>query len=100
MDVEVELINERGRSLSDAERKTVQRHRGELRVNEDRSTRLGRTARVAQLISKTDTTEAPVLPALRDATVLFLRDRRMRIDGIEAVEAIEYAQTWDIRFRT
>lgn len=97
MKVDLQLIRERGRDLSHQERQLMPRYRGELRISEARSARLGRIALVAELISTTDGTKGGQLPVLRDATLLFLKDRQMRIAGIEAIEAVQYAQTWDVR---
>ena len=100
MKVDLQLIRERGRDLSRQERQLMPRYRGELRISEARSTRLGRIALVAELISITDGTKGAQLPALRDVTLLFLKDGQMRIAGIEAIESIQYAQTWDVRWES
>lgn len=97
MKVVVQVVNEKGRSVSAKERVRMAKYRGELRVNEMRSHALGRIAVMAQLVSDVDGSEPELLPALHDAAVLFLRNGQMRIRGVEAVDDIQYGQTWDVK---
>lgn len=97
MKAEIQMLNEKGRPLPPKERKLMPRYHGQLRIHEMRSGELGRITPVAQLLSPTDSTEAHVLPALHDATVLFFKDGQMRIRGFELVDGAQFGQTWDVR---
>jgi len=97
MRVEVQLVNERGRTIPARERSAMRTYRGVLRIHEARQQSLGRISVTAQLLSATDPTELDLLPALHDAAVLFLREGRMRVRGFEVMEGAQYGQTWDVR---
>ena len=97
MKVEVQLVNEKGRGLLARERTGMPVYRGILRIQEARSHELGRITPTAQLVSGTDSCELPVVPALSDAAVLFLRNGQMRIRGFEVVGGVQYGQTWDVK---
>lgn len=66
-------------------------------MQEARSHQLGRIVVTAELISCTDGSDAPVVPVLHDADVLFLRDGQMRIRGTEFVDGAQFGQTWDVK---
>lgn len=70
---------------------------GLLIVHEARSGQLGRITPMAQLVSATDSAETHLLPALHDATVLYLKDGQMRIRGFEMVDGAQFGQTWDVK---
>ncbi len=96
MKVEVQMVNEKGRGIPAKERTTMPKYRGVLRIHEDRSQALGRITPTARLLSATDGVELPLVPALHDAAVLFLKDGRMRVRGFEFVEGVQFGQTWDV----
>jgi acyl-CoA hydrolase len=97
MKVEVQLVNEKGRSLPARERTSMPVYRGILSIQEARSHELGRITPTAQLVSGTDGTGLPLLPALSDAALLFLTQGQMRVRGFECVDGVQYGQTWDVR---
>lgn len=97
MKVEVQLVNERGRPVTAAQRAAMPKYRGVLQVNEERIQALGRAVVTAQLLSETDGTQPPVLPVLHDASMLFVLGDQIRVRGFELVEGVQYGQTWDIR---
>ncbi len=72
-------------------------YRGKLCIQEARSNELGRVTPTAQLVSGTDNCELPVVPALNDAAVLFLKHGQMRIRGFEVIDGVQYGQTWDVK---
>ena len=97
MQVEVQLVNEKGRGLPARERTGMPVYRGRLCIQEARSHELGRVTPTAQLISLSEGCELPVVPALNDAAVLFLKQGQMRIRGFEFVDGVQYGQTWDVK---
>ena len=97
MKVEVQLVNEKGRGLPARERTRMPKYRGRLCIRETRCHELGRITPTAQLLDPTDGTEQVSLPALHDATVLFLNDGQMRIRGFEFIEGVQFGQTWDVK---
>ncbi len=97
MKVEIQLVNEKGRSIPKKERNGMPKYRGVLHIREARNHALGRIAVTAELRSGTDGDETALVPALFDASVLFLLKGQMRIRGFELVGGIQYGQTWDVR---
>jgi hypothetical protein len=96
MNVIVRPINVKGKPLKTSERRASKTYVGRLRIREDRLTFLNRAFTQAELLSNIDGQEAPVLPPLVDARVLWLDDAAMRMTGMEIVEGLQYYQTWDI----
>jgi len=94
MKVEVQLINERGRALAAALRKTMPKYRGTLSIAEERNLALGRAVVTANLVGSLDGAPSPVLPALHEASMLFLRGEQIRVRGFELVDGVQYGQTW------
>ncbi|MBV8470357.1 MAG: hypothetical protein JOY60_10935 [Burkholderiaceae bacterium] len=99
MKVEVQPIYERGKALRTKDRATMPKYRGTLRVREERVSDWARAVTTAALVSDLDGVEAPVLPALLDANVLFIQGAQLRISGFELVEGAQYGQTWDVKVR-
>lgn len=97
MKVEVQLINEKGRSVSAPERSSLPTYRGVLRIQEGRNQSLGRVVVTAELLSRTDGSQPPLVPTLHDAGVLYVCDNQMRIRGFEVVDGAQYGQTWDVK---
>ena len=97
MKVEVQLIHERGRAIAAKARATIPKYRGVLQVHEERNHALGRAVVTAHLLSGTDGTDSPLLPALHEASMLFLRGSQIRVRGFELVDGVQYGQTWDIK---
>jgi len=97
MKVEIQLVNEKGCAIPTKQRAAMPRFRGVLHVCEARVQSLGRIVTTAELCSGTDKSSQPLVPALLDADVMFLRDQQMRIRGVELVNGIQYGQTWDVR---
>ena len=97
MRAEIRPINHRGKPLAKSLRMKQPPSSGELRIFENRMHAFGRVVLCATLTSATDGIETEQLPELVDAQVIWLDDRQMRIRGVELVEGILFAQTWDIR---
>lgn len=97
MKVEVQLVNEKGRGIPVRERSRMPKYRGLLRIQEARCHELGRVTPTAHLLSPTDEVELPLLPALHDAAVLFLKNGQMRVRGFEFIEGVQFGQTWDVK---
>lgn len=97
MKVEVQLINEKGRSVPSKQRATMPVYRGNLRIHEARVPALGRITACAHLVSDKDGLEPPLLPVLTDAAVLYVHKGQMRIRGFEVVDGAQYGQTWDVK---
>ena len=83
--------------MKKAERDALAPARGKLKLFENRIHTLGRTVRVAQVLSSTSDTEIELLPELLDADVVWMDDALVRIRGTEMVDGTAFAQTWDIR---
>lgn len=98
MKVEVQLINERGRPLFTGERKTkAARHAGELQLTQEPRPDYGRAAMVARLQDTRGGLREPIVPALVDAQVLWVKDDQIRIRGTEVVDGAEFTQAWDVK---
>lgn len=97
MRVEVRPMNVRGKVMRKAEREALPPARGKLKIFENRIHALGRTVRVAQVLSVTGDAEVELLPELLDAEVLWLDGDVVRIRGMELVDNTAFGQTWDIR---
>lgn len=97
MKVEIQMVNEKGRSIPAKDRASMQKYRGMLCIQEARSHELGRIVVTAELRSGTDGDETALVPALFDAGVLFLSKGQMRVRGFELVGGVQYGQTWDVR---
>lgn len=97
MKVEVQLINEKGRSTPANERARMPKYRGRLRIREARSPAFGRIVTMTDLLSVTGRTDETLLPTLHDASVIFLSDGKMRIRGFEVIDGTQYGQTWDLK---
>jgi hypothetical protein len=52
---------------------------------------------MAHLVSSTDGADTPLLPALHDASMLFVEGEKIRVRGFELVDGVQYGQTWDIK---
>ena len=97
MKVEVQLINENGRSIAASDRTSMKKYRGHLRIREARSQSLGRTGLTSDLLSATSDADDALLPTLHDANVIYLSKGTMRIRGFEVVDGVQYGQTWDLK---
>lgn len=97
MKVEVRLVNEKGRGIQARDRAGKPKYCGVLQVREERVQSLGRAVVIAHLVSSTDGVDTPLLPALHDASMLFVRGGQIRVRGFEMVDGIQYGQTWDIK---
>ena len=97
MRVEIRPMNLRGKVMKKAERDALAPARGKLKIFENRIHTLGRTVRVAHVLSTTGDTEVELLPELLDAEVIWLDGALIRIRGIEMVDGTAFGQTWDIK---
>ncbi|MBV8037350.1 hypothetical protein [Roseateles sp.] len=97
MKVEVQPVYEKGKGIRARERASMPKYRGLLRVHEQRVHELGRIATIAALVSSTDGTEQPLLPSLHDANLLYVNGTQLRLRGVELVDEVQYAQTWDVK---
>lgn len=71
--------------------------RAKLRFHEARCGELGRITLMALLVNEADTAATPVIPALQNAVVLFMRDGVMRIGRFEFRDGGQFRQAWDAR---
>jgi hypothetical protein len=97
MKVEVQLINESGRSIAAKDRASMKKYRGYLRIQEARSQALGRIVLMTDLLSATGDADDAMLPTLHDTNVIYLSKGTMRIRGFEVINGIQYGQTWDLK---
>jgi len=97
MRAEVHPINLQGKPLSKSLRESQAPYIGALKISENRLHAFGRVVTCANLIDPKNGTDLPVLPELVDAQIIWLADKNMRLRGIEQVEGVLYAQTWDIK---
>jgi len=97
MRAEVHPINLQGKPLPKALRETQAPFTGALKIAENRLHAFGRVVTCANLINPRDGAGLPVLPELVDVQLIWLDDKNMRLRGIEQVDGILYAQTWDIK---
>jgi len=98
MKVEVQCINERGRALYAAERRSLApKHSGMLVLRPERRDILGRDSLVAHLHGTRNGQLRDVVPELLEAKVVWVRLNHIRMRGFEVVDDIEYAQCWDIK---
>lgn len=95
MRVEVQLVNELGRPLFTNERVTkAPKHTGDLQLAEERSNEYGRSTLVAGLQDTRGGIREPIVPALVDARVLWVKGNELRLRGTERIDGVEYAQAW------
>lgn len=94
MKVEVRCIRSRGRPLPPSERPAAI---GRLRIQEDRKHALGRATLCARLENFADPLGGLALPELSDVHLLWLKDRQLRLAGVEHVDGCDFAQTWDVQ---
>lgn len=97
MKVEVQLLNDKGRTVPGAQLRTQKRFSGVLSIGEVRSTEFGRTLIAAHLRSSEGD---EMLPLLHDAVVLRYESGRMRIRGVEVLNGTQHGQTWDVKVTT
>lgn len=97
MRVEIRPMSLRGKVMKKAERDALAPARGKLKIFENRIHALGRTVRVAQVLSTTGDSEVELLPELLDAEVIWLDGALIRIRGTEMVDGTAFGQTWDIK---
>lgn len=67
---------------------------GDLRIEDQRSQRFGRTVRVATLMSLDRQVDPGELPQLFDVQVLWMSPQSMVLGGFEVIENTGYTQTW------
>lgn len=70
---------------------------GRLEVREQRSSMLHRATTTARLLSLNQSAPLDVLPMLRSAELLWLRDEELRLTGCELEDGAEYVQTWNVK---
>jgi hypothetical protein len=97
VNVEVKLINEKGKPLPRDTRATREGYRGTLRVRQDRINVYGRFVTKAQLLRKGDATGIALLPDLLDAEVIWVEDGALRIRGTEMLDGVQFNQTWEAK---
>ena len=95
MRVKIRPLNEKGRPTPKSARIAMETYEGELSLREDRSTALGRAY---LLVVLTDLTEGnqTVVRSMKDAMVLWIGERAMRIRGFEEIGGAQYGQTWEV----
>ena len=96
MRADVRPVNDRGRPLFKAVRLKQAASRGELRLAENRLHSLGRVVLSATLTDDAGGTGTALLPELLDAQVIWIDGTTMRLRGVETIDGVSYAQTWDV----
>lgn len=96
MKADVRPVNDHGRPLHKSVRIKQAASRGELRLAENRLHSLGRAVISATLTDDAGGTGTALLPELLDAQVIWIDGTTMRLRGVEVVEGVHYAQTWDV----
>lgn len=96
MRVEVRPIYVKGRASSTKARASQAPVVGRLIVQENRLNSAGRNVTFARVRANINGVETDMLPELADARVLWMFDRSVRITGVEKIDDVLYAQTWDI----
>lgn len=97
MRVEVRPLSVQGVPLYTSQHKRLPAIVGKLRIAENRLHRLGRVVLCASLTSTSDGLDTELLPELTDAQVIWAEDGFMRIRGVEQVNGVQYAQTWNLK---
>jgi hypothetical protein len=82
-----------GVALTPQERRRYQAIKGDVRVNSENSTELGRAANVARLMVGMPLDPDP-LPRLLDATLAGMAVTGFVLSGIEYIDGRAYAQSW------
>ena len=96
MKVQVQTYRSRGELVSAAALKLKAPLHGFLSVKERKDHRLGRVARVARLIDPKEPGDIDLMPELRDAQLLGVKDNLMTLSGYERVADHDYAQSWKV----
>lgn len=94
MKVHVRLMRSCGQNLLASELKALPPRAGILEVSEQRDTDLGRSTVRARLLD--EATRSDILPELKVATLLWAKDKSMRLTGVEQIDRRDYAQTWNV----
>lgn len=93
MQMLVTPMRRHGVALTPQERWRYQAIKGDVRVNSENSTELGRAANVARLMVGMPLDPDP-LPRLLDATLAGMAVTGFVLSGIEYVDGCAYAQSW------
>lgn len=86
-------MRSKGIAFSPEERRRYRAIRGDVRVNAESNTELGRSANVASVWSGLPL-ESPPLPPLLDATLAGMASNGFVLSGIEYINGCAYAQSW------
>jgi hypothetical protein len=97
MYVKVRQLNHRGKPLFKGQPERQKVYEGVLRVLETRPNRLGRGTTTAQVLDQASGVETTLLE-IYDVGLLWVRERNMRMRGLEFTDGAEFAQTWEIEF--
>ena len=94
MKVHVRRMRYCGQNLKVPELKALPPCAGILEVSEQRDTELGRSTVRARLLD--EATRNDILPELKSATLLWAKDKSMRLTCVEQIDRRDYAQTWNV----
>jgi hypothetical protein len=94
MKVHVRPMRYQGAFMFADELKTAPARSGLLEVVEERDNELGRSTVRARLIDAASRNF--ILPELKAASLLWLKDGKMRLSGVESIDSRDYAQTWSV----
>ncbi len=97
MKVQVRPMREKGREIPHKELMQRPFAVGRLEVRESRSSMLHRATTTARVLSMNQSAPLDVLPMLRSAELLWLRDQEIRLTGYKREQEAEYVQTWNIK---
>lgn len=93
MNVMVTPMRRMGLALSPQERLSAKATEGNVVVNSELCTELGRLAIVARLVTRVSKEPQP-LPVLLDATLSRMAASAFVLSGIELIDGRAYAQSW------
>ena len=100
MKTEVTLLYYRGRPIYTGSPERGVTYHGALAISERRERMFGRSTFFASLKSNKDGLALDVLPELLDCSVIWVSGNKLRIRGIELVDATQFAQTWEAKVLT
>jgi hypothetical protein len=90
-------LRRRGIRIGNYRNANIERGIGELRIEETNDSELKRSVRMARVLNAKNRPPDQLVP-LRDVMVLWMKEDRMVLNGIERVADMsgpcEYAQTW------
>lgn len=100
MKVKVKPLFSQGRLIRARERQESPPYAGILVIREARDSEWSRNITTARVFQNTSGTECDVVPALHDIKLLYLSGHEMRLQGLERINEVVYAQTWQLELES